>query len=817
MKQFLAFVAVENVAYHFDILYGYAVPDNLKDRIRPGVRVQIPFGKGAAQRQGFVLKVGYEEESSRYKKIIKVLDDEPLLSVEMLKITDFLKEKTFCTYFEAVKVQLPTGFNLKMNVKYVAVSYDEDIKLTEGEKALYDFLIDKGVYLSKQAVYEELKISSGSDIIDRLVSKGIVIKNYDTKKTVGDLTVKTVVLTLSSDETESVLPKLTEKQQTVVSVLKEINTASIKELCYYTGVSVAVITTLEKKGIVSITQQKAYRIPKTYVTNETAKGKITLTEKQNKAYENLVKKYNSGGGSALLYGVTGSGKTSVFISLIDKVLSDGKQVIVMVPEISLTPQMMAIFKARYGSTVAIFHSGLSMGERKDEYKRVRDGKARIAVGTRSAVFAPFDNLGLIVMDEEQEHTYKSEASPRYNAKDVARFRAAYHNALVVFSSATPSVESYSMALKGIYSLEKLDERFGNAVLPDVTVVDLKNDRQRGNKYSISIELQNLIAENLKNKKQTILLMNRRGYNTFAACDNCGEVIMCPSCSISLNFHRANGRLMCHYCGYSKPFTIKCEHCGKERVRYVGYGTQRVEEELSMLFPEARLLRIDTDSTVSRQSFEESLSDFGLGKYDILLGTQMVAKGLDFENVTLVGVINADGQLHNDDFRSAELTFDLLTQVVGRSGRGNEKGVALIQTMTPENNIIRLAQAQNYEAFFEDEIKIRKALIYPPYCDICCVNMVSEDEQKALIASKAFFERMVKLLGNEYKNLKLIILPPMAPKVSKVNNKYKYRIIIKCKNSNLFRQLMSSLLVEFGKSKTFKDVTFYADMNPVNLV
>ncbi|MBO5184603.1 MAG: primosomal protein N', partial [Clostridia bacterium] len=496
---------------------------------------------------------------------------------------------------------------------------------------------------------------------------------------------------------------------------------------------------------------------------------------------------------------------------------DGRNVIVMVPEISLTPQMVSLFRGRYKNEVAVFHSALSMGERKDEYRRVRNGGVRIVVGTRSAVFAPLQNIGLIVIDEEQEHTYKSEASPRYHARDVARFRAKKHSALLLLSSATPGIESYSLAKKGIYSLEKLTERYGEAVLPEVTVIDMKAEKSRGNKYLISTELQNRLKSNLEAKKQSILLMNRRGYNTFVACDSCGSVVTCPYCSISMTFHLSNKKLMCHYCGYTTDFKTKCDVCGKENVRYSGYGTQRIEEELHNLLPEARILRMDTDSNSGRYAFEKNITAFGKNEYDIMLGTQMVAKGLDFENVTLVGVINADQQLNNDDFRSEELTFDLLTQVVGRCGRGKSKGTAVIQTMTPENNIIALAKRQDYEEFYKTEIAIRRMMTYPPFCDICAVYAVSEDELKALSAARVFLDEFKKRTENAENVPKVIVLPVMPPRIAKVNNKFRYRIIIKCKNTAAFRRIISDLLVEFGASRTFGDVTVFADINPLSLV
>lgn len=816
MEHVIAGVAVENVSYHFDILYGYIVPDELSGKAKVGSRVLVGFSKGNSKRQGIIFTFEKSEEGKKYKRILDVLDEEPILTPEMIAVAEYLKDRTFCTYFEAAKVQLPTGFNYKLNITYVARERDTDgMRFSEDEKSVYEYMLEKVCYLSKQKIYSALGLADNCGVIEKLISKGLVEKNTNAEKQVGELSVKTAVLAKQAEE-PGAFSQLTKKQADVLSVLRDVGSAQVKELCAITGVSAAVIKALEKKDMLSIVDSNIYRVPKTEYVDISAADDIVLTEVQSKAYRGLREKYKSGGVS-LLFGVTGSGKTSVFLKLIDDVVKDGKNVIVMVPEISLTPQMMALFKGRYGERVAIFHSALSMGERKDEYRRVRNGLAQIVVGTRSAVFAPFENIGLIVIDEEQEHTYKSESSPRYHARDVARFRAKWHNALLVLSSATPSIESYSFAKKGIYSLETLSERYGEAVLPDVSVIDMKEDRKRGNKHYISLELQERLQKNLDDGHQSILLINRRGYNTFVACDSCGSVITCPFCSISLTFHMVNKKLMCHYCGYTTDFKTHCENCGKESVRYAGYGTQRIEEELSKLLPSARILRMDTDSNSGRYAFEKNLSDFGRNKYDIMLGTQMVAKGLNFENVTLVGVINADQQLNNDDFRSEELTFDLLTQVVGRAGRGQHKGEAVIQTLTPENSVIQLAKNQDYISFFRNEISIRKMMTYPPFCDICCVYAISENEAKALSAARLFFNEFTDCVNENRKEQKVIVLPVMPPRVSKINNKYRYRIIIKCKNNSAFRKIISKLLIKFAASSSFSDVTVFADMNPQTLV
>ena len=816
MKQFLVDVAIENVAYHFDVLYTYSIPDgyNLKDVI--GMRVMVPFGRGkTAKRQGVIFALSEKKQQHGIKSVLSFLDESPVVSEEMLKIARFLKDRTFCTYFEAVKVQMPSGFSFKTTENYFAVKPEEDVNLTDELQRVYDYMLSFDCVLSKKQIFSELSLDTDSKVLEKLIAKKLVVKTYYAVKKLGDLTQKTAELKVSEENFEEVFSKLTPKQQSVATVLRDIGTVSIKELCYFTGVTPAVVKALEKKGVVEITDRPRYRIPEVVFSAKASK-EIQLTDAQSKAFNELLNKYKNGMGVALLYGITGSGKTSVFLKLIDEVIKDGRQVIVMVPEIALTPQMMSIFKGRYGSEVAIFHSALSAGERKDEYRRAADGEVKIVVGTRSAVFAPFKNIGLIVIDEEQEHTYKSESAPRYHTKDVAKFRATNHNALVVLSSATPSIESYSNAKRGTYSLHTLSERYGTAVLPDVTVVDMKKDKQSGNKYAISSELLEALEKNLNDKKQSILLINRRGFNTFAACDSCGSVITCPSCSISMTYHSANNRLMCHYCGYSSPFISTCPECGKNNVRYSGFGTQKIEKEIEELLPEAKVLRMDTDSTSSRQDFEKGLSDFSDGKYDIMLGTQMVAKGLDFEKVTLVGVISADQQLNNDDFRSEEKTFDLLTQVVGRAGRGENKGTAIIQTMTPENHIIRLAQKQDYDTFFNNEIIIRKAMLYPPYCDLCSVSFISEKENNALMCSKDFLNELRTVTTEKYKNQKIIVLGPMPPRLSKINNKFRYRIIIKCKNSKDFRSMISEMLISFGKNNKYRDVTLTADINPENL-
>ena len=520
------------------------------------------------------------------------------------------------------------------------------------------------------------------------------------------------------------------------------------------------------------------------------------------------------GGSALLYGVTGSGKTQVYMRLIDRALQQGKDTIVLVPEIGLTPQVLGLFHQRYGRQVAVLHSGLSIGERNDEYRRADRGEAKIVLGTRSAVFAPLHALGLIIMDEEQELTYKSERTPRYHARDIARYRAGESGALFVMASATPSIESYAAAKAGKYTLCSLEHRFGNAALPQVCTVDMKGELHAGHRSPLSRTLQKQIQSNLDAGKQTILLMNRRGYNTFIACNDCGHVITCPNCSISLTYHSYSNRLMCHYCGYSKPLDNICPECGSHAVRYSGFGTQRIEDELQALFPAARILRMDADTTAGKFSHQKLFDAFAAHEYDILVGTQMVAKGLDFDDVTLVGVVNADNALYDENYLSHERAFDLITQVVGRSGRRDATGTAVIQTIDPCNPVIDLAARQDYPAFFETEYALRRILTYPPFCDIYGVFFVSEDENAAALAAKAFFDTLV--LENKELQQKLIVLGPSPARISKISNTYRYRLAIKCKNSKSVRNLLMQVLKATVKMKELRKVQISIDLNPIDL-
>ena len=605
--------------------------------------------------------------------------------------------------------------------------------------------------------------------------------------------------------------KLTPKQQSAFDTLCAIGTVTVRELSYYTGVSAGIIRTLADKGAAEIFEVERFRRPK----QEMADIRLpqTLSAEQMNVANDILRECDAAEPMVgLLYGVTGSGKTAVFLHVIRHVLTVGKGVIVTVPEISLTPQTLAVFTAAFGDTVAVFHSGLSVGERMDEWKRVRTGRAKIVVGTRSAVFAPVQNLGLIVMDEEQESTYKSESTPRYHARDIAKFRVNYNRAYCLLCSATPSVESYYMAQSGKYRYHALRHRYGDAVVPTVQLVDMNNEDLYRGKPMISMALARAVSENIRVGRQSILLLNRRGYHTYAVCKDCKTVAACPNCSISMTYHAANNRLMCHYCGHSEPAYVRCKACGGE-LTFSGGGTQKAEDQLREAFPEARILRVDTDTTANKYALEKKLNAFANGEYDIMIGTQMVAKGLDFENVTLVGVLSADQSLYSDDYRSNERTFDLLTQVVGRAGRGRYRGTALIQTHVPENPYLHLAAAQDYESFFETEIRFRRAMLYPPFADLLQIGFVGEKEDTVRAAAEHFSALLAETFRRDYPNLPLRLLRASAASVSRMGGKYRYKIIMKYKNSKAFRDAIAMLLSAFSSDKRFLSVTAYADPNP----
>ena len=820
LQSVVAKVAIDKASYSYDKLYTYLVPQEMIGKLQVGTRVTVPFGRGNKKRIALVMQLqecDFVEEG--IKPIFNMVDTVPVLTKEGIAIADFLKHHTFCRYYDAVNCLLPAGMAVNTFYRYF-VSDKTDIEnenLSEDYIEIYSYIKDKsdGVLLN-----DLVKKFSGYNIgiiLSVLESKKLIRKNEENKRKINDDFV--VMIRLTDDFINSPQSyKTTKKQNEVLDFLAEVSCASLKEVIYYTGVTKAVTDNLVKSGVCEYFENENFRNP--YDDAKKVKGaeKIVLTDEQIKVYNGLTALLNNNAPQvALLHGITGSGKTLIYLKLAQDVLKSGRSVIVMVPEISLTPQTVARFHSLFGQNVAVLHSGFTLAQRMDEWKRVKSGQAKVVIGTRSAVFAPLEDLGLIVIDEEQEHTYKSESSPRFSTHEVAKLRALNNNALLLLSSATPSIESYYNAVSGKYTLFELNSRYSDAQLPEVFVVDMANSEKGALSNMFSETLLTEINYNLEHGEQTILLLNRRGYNTSITCSKCGESILCPNCSIAMTYHSANDMLMCHYCSHAQKVPTICPGCENDLLRYNGIGTQRAEEELKGYFPNARILRMDQDTTMQKMSHEKYFKEFAEHKYDILIGTQMVSKGLDFEKVTLAGVLNVDQSLYANDFRAFERTFSLITQIVGRSGRGNLAGRAIVQTYLPDNPIIKLASHQDYKSFYADEIANRRTMVFPPFCDLCVVGFSGATEFKTFEYAKKFSRNMMKIIRTTYKDLPLKVIGPVPSAIAKLNNKYRYKIVLKCKNNKRFREMMSSMLTEFMTESASNEVSISVDINPFNSI
>ncbi len=804
-------VAVSDTSYSFDILFTYIVPYELSDSLEIGKRVVIPFGKGNKKRQGIILGISDEYCSNgNLKSIISITDKEPVLNEEMLNMIEWLKENTFCTYFDAVRTILPAGMNIKITESYELSEDFEGISLSKEEKNIVSFLkgaknkneFDKIV----ETAYDEGKKS----IITSLIDKGVIVEISEARQFVNDAYIK--MIRLSEDFIfQRKAFKLSPKQKQVVNLLEETASASVKEICYACNVTAAVVRNLIKSGVVNEFQYEAFKKQKKIEVSSL--DDVKMTEKQSEVFNELKNAVDCSKSECfLLHGVTGSGKTLIFQKTIQRVIENGRQALMLVPEIALTPQTVDSFRKYFGERIAVIHSGLSLSQRLSEYKRIKNNMADIVIGTRSAIFAPLENIGIIIMDEEGESSYKSGKNPRYNTTEVAKLRCKNHNAILILASATPSFESYYYAKKGFYRLLTLNERYNRNNLPEVIVANMSQERENGNFTEFSDILANEINKNLENGEQTILLLNRRGYHTVIKCFDCHKAVECPKCNIPLTFHKVNGSMMCHYCGYSVREVKECPSCMSKRLVKLGFGTQKLEEEMQMLFPLARILRMDADTNVSRYAYENNFRSFKNGEYDIMIGTQLVGKGLDFPNVTLVGVLSVDKALYNGNFRSYERTFSLITQVIGRGGRGEKTGRAVLQTSVPDNYVVEYASNQDYEGFFNEEMALRKTMIFPPVCDMCVLGFSSAFEDKAENASKAMIEIMTNKVRTENINFPLRTLGPVKFAYGRINGKYRYRIILKCRNNADFRKFISDILIQAGKDKRFSNVSVYADMN-----
>ena len=811
----IARIAVSAATFAIDKPYSYHVPEDLA--LAPGMRVTVPFGRGNRRSEGVVLTIEDGEDRS-LKAVERSLDEEPVLTPYGLRLAAFLRERYFCTFYDAIRAMLPGGLWFKEQAS-VALTEDDSWKdaaiKKEGAIEILTHLEELGGRSDEQAlasVIEDEEVRQSA--LQYLLRKKWVRSDADFSRRTLDKTEKIATLASSAEEAmefASRRPKSANLQRAVLELLCSVGSAAVKEVCYFTGATTATVNRLEKLGYVQLTERPVLRCRE--IKPAQLDGPLVLSDDQREVFDELQTQMHSDApGVALLYGVTGSGKTSVYIKLIEDCLASGRSAMLLVPEIALTPQLLGLMAAHFGQTVAVLHSSLSTGERYDQWKRVRSGEAKLVVGTRSAIFAPGENFGLIILDEEQEHSYKSENSPRYSAKEVAIWRGSKEKALVLLGSATPSVETMYRAKTGAYRLYRLRTRYGGRQLPDVRIVDMREELKLGNDLAYSIPLREAILDTWEQGKQSILLLNRRGNSRALVCVDCRETPECPRCSVRLTYHSANSRLMCHYCGHSQPVTARCPKCGGP-LKPIGTGTQKAQQELNQLFPDMEIARMDADTVSAVNTHEKILDRFREEKIPVLLGTQMVAKGLNLPDVTLVGVLDADLSLYTDSFRAAETTFNMLTQVVGRAGRGDAPGRAIIQTLAPDHEVIRLAAKQDYDGFYNLEIGLRRLQWVPPFGDLITVTFMGQEETAVLRGAAKFRDSLIECLRQPaYGAEHCTVLGPAPCPVPKINYNFRYRLTLRCSQSKALRLLLAHLLREFAKDKLNRGVSAFADVN-----
>ncbi len=805
-----AFVAIEGVPYEADRLFEYAVPEDLTPLVFPGAVVLCPFGAGDRKRRGVVFSVGKAGSSAR-KPLAGVTDVGFALNPESLRLAEYVRGKYFCTYFDAVRCVLPPG------IFGATERFYEEI-CCKDEK-LHAYFAANGGRAERRKLQADLGRAGYTRLL-RAVRDGEAREVFRSQS-VRSRTQRTVSVGPQAEAYRRTLAQSTsataEKHRAVLAFLTEHGESVPSEVCRAAGVGEGVLKTLEKKEAVRFGLREQARDPLGERRGEVRPDPIVLSEEQQKAFDEISAQFGSGK-THLLYGVTGSGKTHVYLALTDRILAEGKRVLLLVPEILLTLQIVDIFCRRYGKDLAVLHSGLSAGERFDEWHRIASGECRIVVGTRSAVFVPLRDLGLILIDEEQEHTYRSEMTPKYSAVEVASFRVREAGALLLTASATPSFERFRAATEGKIGYSGILHRYNARPLPKTLVVDMTREQQEGNSSLFSRELSTQIRENLARKEQTVLFMNRRGYSSFVSCPSCKYVFRCESCGIPMTYHRAGNELVCHYCGARRPVPDLCPECGGHTIRYAGAGTQKAEEELQRKFPEARILRMDGDTVTRKGERDRLLTAFRRGEADVLLGTQMITKGLDFPNVTLVGVLMADSLLYSSDFRAYEKTFSVLTQVIGRAGRAEKEGRAVVQTYSPSHTVLGFAFRQDYGGFFRQESGLRKILGYPPYCDLCQVVFLADTVARAFVGAEEWI-RMVSeaVKTEEYARLPVCIIRPRETAVPMEKGRHRVRVLMKCRDITLMRRMLSVLYIEYRKNKEFKDVTVDLTMNPAVIV
>ncbi len=811
----IAKIAVSAATFAIDKPYSYRFSAEMA--LTPGMRVMVPFGRSNRHTEGVVLSVE-EGAGDDLKPVSRCLDDEPVLSDTMLRLAAFIRERYFCTFFDAIRAMLPAGLWFQSKDTYTLTDdrswQEKSLRQADG-KMILQYLLDNGGTADGNALRQLTEDEERFEkAVAYLLGKKWIAAQRDFSRRTGDKQQQIATLAVSAEEAQAYAqtrPRSAAMQKNVLQLLCGIGSAPVKEICYFTGASSATVRRLAELGYVTLTEKEVLRCRE--IRPAKLEGPLVLNEEQQAAFDGLAAQMESGKpGTALLYGVTGSGKTSVYIKLIQRCIEQDKQAILLVPEIALTPQLLGLMAAYFGESVAVLHSSLPAGERYDQWKRVRSGQAKLVIGTRSAVFAPCPKLGLLILDEEQEHSYKSENPPRYHAREVALWRGIKENALVLLGSATPSIESMYYAKSGIYRLYRLHTRFGGRKLPEVEIVDMRDELKQGNDLSLSYPLQNAIWDTKQEGRQAILFLNRRGNSRALVCVDCRQSPECPRCNTRLTYHSANERLMCHYCGHSIPAPSRCPDCGGPMKR-MGTGTQKVQQELQERFSDIAVARMDADTVSASNTHEMILDRFQQENTPVLIGTQMVAKGLNLPNVTLVGVLDGDLGLYTDSYRAAETTFNMLTQVVGRAGRGDRAGQAIIQTFVPDHAVITLAAKQDYDSFYGLEIGLRKHLSNPPFGDIAVITVTGQEESRVLHGAAKLKTSLQNLMQQpDYRSERCTVLGPAPCPVPKINYNYRYRLTLRCTMTRNLRLLLAHLLRQFSQDRENRGVSAFIDVN-----
>lgn len=822
MEKVYVSVYILDAMYRMDREYSYFLPPDLRNRVKRGTLLVVPFG--AANKQQSAVAVGFAEENTftGIKTVLSVLDYPFDIPESFIELCRFMKERFFCTFGQAFRTVLPPGVNLDTEVYYAPTEAEPPENLNEPAFLLYRY-----IKTEKDPPRRKITDEFGEEaeaMLQALCKLGLIRKQTRVLKQLNEKTRQTLRLCGSTEEILALLENdsgLTEKQKVLVELLTHYPLATMREISEIGGISASVVSTLVRKGVVCREEVRIRRDQTEAQEDDTVSQEpVVLSEEQQQAVKTLCGLSDEEQArAALLYGVTGSGKTKVIIETAKHVLAKGQSVILLLPEIGLTAQATGVYRRVFGNDMTVVHSMLSVGERIDAFRAMREGKVHVVLGTRSAVFSPLENVGLIVLDEEQEGTYKSELSPKYHARDVARFRCAKENALLLLASATPSVESYYKAMNGVYTLVKLTKRYGETALPEVVIEDLRNDESTFPDKLIGTRLEKELQNTLTNERQSILFVNRRGYQSHISCRKCGTVFTCPHCSVSLTYHayhgqqRGNGWLSCHYCGYVSPLPKACASCGSDQIGYFGFGTQKLQEELEERLPAATVIRMDADTTTEKASHDRILESFGKREADILFGTQMVSKGLDFPAVDLVGLISVDSSLYQNDFRAGERTFSLITQLIGRAGRSGKRGLAILQTYNPDNEILNLAAKQDYEAFYESEIRLRKAVAFPPFCSVLSFGFSAVSEQECAAFAKGFDALLEQLHEHAFADVHIQKFGPFPGSIYKIGGRFRQKIIIKYSDTAAARRFFAAVY-EQGLSKCPRNVRLDADANPV---